>query len=170
MDLALLLVRLIGLGFAAHGAQKLFGSFGGYGIAGTAGWMESIGFKPGRLFAVAAGFSEFAGGLLVALGLFGPLGPMLIISVMVVAILTVHGPSGFFNQNNGYELPLVYIALAIVLAFTGPGTYSLDTLFGISNVWTPALQWSAVGLGFLGGLLNVAARRKPAAAPQTAGN
>src|SRR5579875_2957088 len=155
MDLALLLVRLIGLGFAAHGAQKLFGWFGGYGLAGTGGWMESIGFKPGRLFAAAAGLSELAGGLLLALGLFGPVGPMLIVSVMVVAIFTVHAPNGFFATNNGMELPLVYIALATVLAFTGPGAYSLDNLLGIASVWTPALDWGAIALGIVGGLFNV---------------
>lgn len=166
MDLALLLVRLIGIGMAAHGAQKLFGWFGGYGIAGTGGFMESIGFRPGKLFATAAGISEFAGGLLLALGLFGPIGAMLVIAAMVVAI-AFHAPNGFFGQNQGYELPLLYAAVAFVLAFTGFGAYSLDAAFGISAVWTPVLTWAVVVLGILGGLANVALRRKPA--PQTAG-
>jgi hypothetical protein len=95
---------------------------------------------------------------------------MLIISVMIVAMLTVHAPNGFFAQNNGYELHLAYIAVAVILALAGNGTYSLDTLFGLSNVWTPALEWSAIGLGVLGGLLNASARRKPSAAQQPAGN
>jgi putative oxidoreductase len=167
VDLALLIIRLIGLGFAAHGAQKLFGWFGGYGLAGTGGFMESIGFRPGRLFAFASGASELIGGLLVAFGLFGPVGPMFMIAVMTVAILTVHLTSGFFVQNNGFELPVVYIALAILLGFTGYGAYSLDAAFGIANVWTPNLEWAAVGLGVLGGLANVAARRKPAHVPAT---
>jgi len=169
VDLALLLVRLIGIGFAAHGAQKLFGWFGGYGLAGTGGFFEQIGFRPGRLFAAAAGVSELTGGLLVALGLFGPIGPMFIIVVMTTAALSVHAPNGFFGQNNGYELPLVYGGLAFILAFTGFGAYSLDAAFGLSTFWTPTLSWIFVGLGFLGGLGNSATRRK-AATSQPAGN
>ena len=170
MDLALLLVRLIGLGFAAHGAQKLFGWFGGYGLEGTGGFFESLGFKPGKLFAAASGISELAGGLLLALGLLGPIGPMLIVSVMVVAILTVHAPKGFFAQNGGAELPLAYIAIAVAIALVGPGTYSLDAILGIGGIWTAALSWTALGLGVIGGLANIALRRKPAPAQQAAGN
>src|SRR5579872_2967286 len=133
MDLALLLVRLIGLGFAAHGAQKLFGWFGGYGLDGTAGFFESLGFRPGKLFAAASGISEVVGGLLLALGLFGAIGPMLIVSVMLVAVLTVHAPKGFFAQNGGFELPVAYIAIAVAIALVGNGAYSLDALFGIGG-------------------------------------
>ena len=163
--LALLIVRLIvGLGFIAHGAQKLFGWFGGYGLAGTGGFFESLGFKPGKLFAGAAGASELVGGLLIALGLGGPVGPMLIIATMVVAILVVHLPSGFFAPN-GFELPLLYAAIAFGFAFGGFGAYGVDALAGWNAVWTPALAWTFVGLGIVVGLLNVAARRKPAAQP-----
>ena len=162
MDIALLLVRLIGIGFAAHGAQKLFGWFGGHGIAGTGGFMESIGFRPGKLFATAAGLSELAGGLLLAFGLGGPIGSMLVIAAMVVAI-SVHAPA-FFAMKNGYETALLYAVVAFGLAFTGFGAYSLDALFGIAAVWTPALQWIAVSLGVLAGLANIAARKKPAPA------
>ncbi len=168
MDIALplLIVRLvIGLGFASHGAQKLFGWFGGYGLAGTGGFFESIGFKPGKLFAGAAGASELIGGLLLALGLGGPIGPLLIIAVMVVAILAVHLPNGFSSAKNGYELPLLYAMIAVAFAFVGYGAYGIDALLGWNTVWTPALEWAAVGLGIVGGLLNVAARRKPAAQP-----
>jgi putative oxidoreductase len=169
VDLALLLVRLIGIGFAAHGTQKLFGWFGGPGLAGTGGFFEQIGFRPGRVFAVAAGFSELTGGLLVALGLLGPVGPMFMIAVMTTAALSVHAPNGFFGQNNGYELPLAYGALALALAFTGFGAFSLDAAFGLNALWTPTLSWVFVGLGILGGLGNVATRRK-AATGQPAGN
>jgi len=161
LDLALLIVRVvIGLGFAAHGAQKLFGWFGGYGLAGTGGFFESIGFRPGQLFAAAAGFSEFAGGLLIALGLFGPIGPMFVIAVMTTAILSVHISKGFFITNGGYELNLAYIGLAILFALGGYGAYSLDSALGLGGIWTPALAWGIVILGFLGGLANMAARRK----------
>src|ERR1051325_7444599 len=85
-DIGILVIRVVfGLIFAAHGAQKLFGWFGGYGIAGTGGWLESSGYRPGRFFATALGLSEIVGGLLLALGLLGPIGPALIITVMVVA-------------------------------------------------------------------------------------
>jgi putative oxidoreductase len=167
MDLALplLFIRLVvGLAFAAHGAQKLFGWFGGYGLAGTGGFFESIGFRPGRLFAFAAGLSEFAGGLLIAAGLFGPVGAALAIATMVVAIVTVHLRNGFFAASNGVELPLLYLLVAAVYAFAGYGPLSLDAAFGIAGVWTPALVWGFVLLGIVGGVLNLAVRRKAAPA------
>ena len=137
MDLALplLLVRLIiGLGFAAHGAQKLFGWFGGYGLAGTGGFLETLGFRPGKAFAAAAGFAELAGGLLLAFGLLGPVGPALVISAMVVAIATVHLRNGFFAASNGVELPLLYLVIAVSYAFAGYGGLSLDAAFGIAGL------------------------------------
>jgi putative oxidoreductase len=161
MDIALLLVRLIGFGLAAHGAQKLFGSFGGYGLAGTGGFFEQLGFRPGKLFASAAGLAEFVGGLLLVLGLGGPIGPMLIVATMVVAILSVHVEHGFFASNNGYELPLTNIALVLLLAFTGYGRYGLDAAFGWAAFWTPAYVWIAIALGVLGGLANMAVRGAP---------
>ena len=163
MDIALLLVRLIGFGLAAHGAQKLFGWFGGYGIAATGGYFESIGFRPGRLFAAAAGANEVLAGLLLVLGLGGAIGPMLIIATMIVAIFSVHWQHGFFGQNEGFELPLLYIALALLLAFTGYGAYSLDAALRIAL--PAATSWALVGLGVLGGFANLALRRAPAAKP-----
>ena len=168
MDIALplLIVRLIGLGFAAHGTQKLFGWFGGYGLAGTGGFFESaVGFRPGHLFALAAGVSEFLAGILIVLGLGGPIGPMLLIAPMVVAIVAVHLPNGFFAATNGVEVPLLWLTLGFLLAFTGYGAYSLDAAFGLSAVWTPTIEWIAVALGVAGGLGNLALRRKPAAQP-----
>src|SRR5215510_4540749 len=108
MEFGLLLIRLVvGLTLAAHGAQKLFGLFGGYGIAGTGGFFESLGFRPGKLMAVVAGFGEAGGGLGIALGLLTPFAAALIIAVMLVAIVSVHLSKGFFNSNGGYEFPLV---------------------------------------------------------------
>jgi putative oxidoreductase len=168
VDLALLLVRLLGFGFAAHGAQKLFGWFGGYGLAGTGGFFESIGFKPGRAFALLAGVSEFVGGLLIGLGLFGPIGAMLIMGIMTTAVLSVHIDKGLFAQDGGYELNLAYMAIALVIAIVGPGAYSLDALLGTGTILTPAISWGLVIVGVLGGAFNMLLRRKPVNQP--AGN
>jgi putative oxidoreductase len=128
-DLALLIVRVIvGLSFAAHGAQKLFGWFGGYGPKGTGGWFESIGIKPGVLAAVAVGMVEFFGGILLAAGLFTSVAAILLAATMVGAIAKVHGKNGFWNTANGYEFNLVLIAVFVAIALFGAGNYSLDAL------------------------------------------
>jgi putative oxidoreductase len=164
--LPLLFVRLVlGFAFAAHGTQKLFGWFGGYGLAGTGGFLETLGFRPGRVFAAAAGVSELTGGLLIAFGLGGPVGPMLAIAAMLVAIVTVHLRNGFFAASNGIELPALYLLFGLVYAFAGYGALSLDAALGIASVWTAGVVWGVVVLGFAGGLLNLAARRKAPSAP-----
>lgn len=165
MDAGILLARVVfGLLMAAHGAQKLFGWFGGYGLAGTAGFFEALGFRPGRFFAATAAGTEVAAGLLVAFGLLGPVGPALFLSVMIVAAVTVHWQHGVFAQNNGIEMPLLYGVAGIALALTGPGAYSLDAAFGLTSLWTPAAAWAALAIGALGGVANLAIR-KPASAP-----
>lgn len=129
VSVGLLVIRLvIGLAFIGHGAQKLFGWFGGYGPKGTGGWMESIGIKPGVAMAVAAGLMEFVGGALFAAGLLTPLGAALIVFAMLGAIVKVHAPNGFWNTSNGYEFPLTLLVVAVGVALTGPGAISLDAL------------------------------------------
>ena len=124
MDLGLLLIRLvIGLLFVGHGAQKLFGWFGGYGLKGTGGWLESIGMRPGVLMAFLAGAGEVLGGLLFAAGVYTWIGAALITITMLVAIFTVHGRNGLWSTSNGMEYNLVLIAAAIGVALTGPGAY-----------------------------------------------
>jgi putative oxidoreductase len=137
MDAALLFVRLVvGLAMAAHGVQKLFGWLGGYGLAGTGGFFEGLGFRPGRVFAFFAGLGETGGGVLMVLGLGGALGPAVIVMVMLVAIFTVHISKGFFITNGGWELNAAYIASAVALAYVGYGAYSLDSVLGFSLLST----------------------------------
>jgi putative oxidoreductase len=160
MDAGLALARLVfGLVMSAHGAQKVFGWFGGYGLAGTGGFFEALGFRPGKTFAALAGGAEVAGGLLLAAGLLGPVGPALVVSVMVVAALTVHWQHGLFASSNGIEVPLLYATAAAALALTGPGAYSLDAALGLASVWSPAASAAVLALGVLGGLGNLALRR-----------
>jgi putative oxidoreductase len=156
----LLIARLVlGLLMAGHGAQKLFGWFGGHGLAGVSGYFEQLGFRPGRPFALAASVGEVVSGLLVALGFLGPVGPAIMISVMIVAAVTVHWRNGVFVTSNGIEVPLLYAAGAVALGLTGPGNFSLDAFLGITALWTPALTWTVLFLGVVGGIGNLAVRR-----------
>jgi putative oxidoreductase len=158
MNSGLLVLRLVfGTLMAAHGAQKLFGWFGGYGLNGTGGFLESLGFRPGKLFAALAGTTELLGGVLVALGLFGPVGPALFVSVMIVAAVSAHWGKGVFAATGGFEMPLLYAVAGVALALTGPGAFSIDGLIGLT---TPAaFNWIALGVGLAGGIGNLALRR-----------
>jgi putative oxidoreductase len=166
METGLLIARLIlGFGIASHGAQKLFGWFGGYGLKGTGGFFEGLGFRPGALFAAVAGLGEFGGGLLTAAGLFGPVGPALIIVVMLVAMVTVHWRNGFFSSKNGIELALMITAGALAIAFAGPGAFSLDRVLRISQLWQPSMTWVVIAAAVVVAIVNLAVRRRPAPAP-----
>ncbi|MED1914241.1 DoxX family protein [Brevibacillus sp. NPDC058079] len=126
LDTGLLLIRLvIGLTFAGHGAQKLFGWFGGYGLKGTGGWLESIGVKPGVAMAFVAGLAELVGGLMFAAGVGIWASSILLAFTMLVAILKVHGQNGYWVTQNGFEYNLTLIAVVIGVALIGPGAYVL---------------------------------------------
>lgn len=126
--LAPLVLRLpLGLILAAHGAQKLFGWFGGYGLEGTGQWMASVGFEPGYLMALLAGSAEFFGGLALVLGLLTRPAAALTAFTMAVA-MTVHLGNGLFVSNNGYEFALILLAASLSLALQGGGRYSVDAI------------------------------------------
>jgi putative oxidoreductase len=125
---ALVLRVVIGATFAAHGAQKLFGWFGGYGLEGTGGWMASIGLEPGYLMALLAGSAEFFGGVFLMLGLLVRPAGLALAFTMLVAILAVHVDNGFFMSANGYEYGLVLMAVSVALVFRGAGSVSVDNI------------------------------------------
>ena len=167
MALGLLILRLVvGLTMAAHGTQKLFGWFGGYGLQGTGGFLEKLGFFPGRCNALLAGLAEFGGGVLLALGFATPLAATLIISVMFVATATVHLKNGFFNHAQGYEFPLTLAAVALSVAIIGAGPISVDGALHLRDAGT---VWGLGALlaGVIGGAIQLAGRRAPQ--PQKAG-
>ncbi len=119
-----------GLILVPHGAQKLFGWFGGYGLEGTAGFFaNNLGLEPGLFFAVLVGATEFFGGLLLALGLLTRPAAAAIAILMAVAI-TVHLPNGFFWTSGGYEYPLLWGLIALAIAFRGGGEFSVDRKIG----------------------------------------
>jgi putative oxidoreductase len=131
-DITLLATRMtVGGYLAAHGAQKLFGAFGGHGLEGTGGFFQNLGLAPGRPMAALAGASELGGGVLTAAGLADPVGPVAIASTMAVAAGTAHRGKGPFAASGGPELPLTNLAAALALAATGPGRYSLDRVLGV---------------------------------------
>ena len=119
---------VVGIIFAAHGSQKLFGWFGGYGLAGTAQWMESIGLAPGYLMALLSGSAEFFGGLALVVGLLARPAALALSVTLVVAILSVHIGNGLFMSNNGYEFALALLAGTVAVMIEGAGRFSLDRL------------------------------------------
>jgi putative oxidoreductase len=131
-NMALLLMRLtLGALLAAHGAQKLFGWFGGAGLKGTAGMMEKLGMAPGRVWGTMAALGEFAGGTLTILGLLWPAGPLNIMAAMAVAIRRAHWKMPVFASQGGAELAATNFAAAMLLTAMGPGDYSADRVLGI---------------------------------------
>jgi len=132
LDLGLLVLRVvIGLILAAHGAQKLFGWWGGPGMAGWTAAMTRMRIRPAAPWAWLSALSELLGGLGLALGLLTPLPSFGIVAAMLVAIALVHWPNGFWNGKRGYEFNLSLVAPAVAIALTGPGAYSLDSVIGI---------------------------------------
>jgi putative oxidoreductase len=158
MTLGLLVLRIVvGALFIGHGAQKLFGFFSGHGLDGTGAFFESLGLRPGRMMALAAGLAEMTGGALFALGLLTPLAATLMIAVMVTAIATVHGRNGVWVTNGGFEYNLVLAAVPFAVASIGAGKWSLDHVLGMH---VAGAKWAltALVLGVIGGLASAAPR------------
>lgn len=152
IDLALLLLQLgVGLTFAAHGAQKLFGWWGGPGMAGWEGAMEHMGFRPARLFALTSALVELGGGLLLAVGLGTPFIAALLVAQVVVIIGKVHWTNGFFNSSSGVEFPLLLGVGAAAVGLAGPGAISLDALLGLTI--EPLARAQLVALSLVAGLV-----------------
>lgn len=161
MPEGLLIIRLVvgGLLFA-HGTQKLFGWYGGYGLEGTGGFFESLGYRPGRQMAAVAGITEAGGGALLVLGLLTPLGSAMILGTMIAAAVSVHAPHGLWSTNGGYELPLINATVAVGLGFTGAGAWSIDHAVGIPWTSGPGPGLSAIVLALIAfGVTNVRRRR-----------
>ncbi|MGW1157020.1 DoxX family membrane protein [Streptomyces sp. NPDC002513] len=154
-DGGLLLLRLVfGLLMAAHGAQKLFGIFGGGGLTATGAYLASLGFHPGKVFALICGLSELLGGLGLALGLLTPLASAALIGVMINAMATQTAPHGLWDTQGGMEYNLGIAAVALAVAALGPGRLALDRFFPWGRGgWIPASL--ALGLGGIGAAITL---------------
>jgi len=133
----------IGIIFVAHGAQKLFGWFGGYGLEGTGQWMGSVGLNPGYLMALLAGAAEFFGGLALIVGLLVRPAAAALAFAMLVAVFAVHLDKGLFMSDNGYEFALALLAASVSLVASGAGRWSLDALVTARPAARPSLPRAA---------------------------
>jgi putative oxidoreductase len=167
MGLFRLLARVtIGLLFVGHGTQKLFGWFGGGGIEGTSQAFESLGLRPGRRSAVAAGAAEAGGGLLFALGFATPAAAAALCSVMITAIKTVHWEKGIWTSAGGYEYNLVLLVTVFGLTENGPGPWSVDGALGKPR-WGTAWALAALTAGAAGSTAALAASKAEPGEPAT---
>ena len=158
----LLVLRvLVGVPFAMHGCQKLFGWFGGGGLEGTAGWFRGLGFGDGKVAAVMAGTSEVAGGIGLAVGLLTPFAAAAMMGTMTTAAFVNNAENGFWSVRKGWELNGYLVVVAAAVAVTGPGEASLDAVLGLDVLWgvVPGLLAVAAGVG--GGWLRWATRTPP---------
>jgi putative oxidoreductase len=157
-DLGLLVVRLVaGLIFAAHGAQKVFGWWGGPGFAGWTGVLRTMGWRPAPLWALVSAGAELGAGLGLAVGFLTPVAAAALIGQSVVIVLGVHWAKGFWNAKGGMEFPIALAAGPVAIAATGPGGISVDAVLGLAVAEPIRLGLAAIGL--LGGLAALAIRR-----------
>ena len=162
VDLGLLVLRLaVGVAFSLHGFQKLFGWFGGGGISGTSRWFASLGFGDGRTATILAGGSEVAGGLGLAAGALTPLAALAMVGTMTTAGLVNNAEHGFWSARKGWELNGYLVVVAVAVAITGPGAYSVDAALGLTELSGPlsGLLVALVGIGL--GWARWATRTRP---------
>ncbi len=158
-DVALLFARgVLGASIAAHGAQKLFGWFGGPGLEGATGFMKSLGFSDPAQAAKAGSITEIAAGTLIATGTFGPVGPALLCAVMTTAVATVHFKNGYWNTDQGFELNTMYALAAGLLALNGYGRLSVDRPLGLYKRRNSLVALIGLAAGVGGGIFMASQR------------
>jgi putative oxidoreductase len=158
IDISLFLIQLaVGLTFAAHGAQKVFGWWGGPGLTGWEGAMQHMGFRPARAFALTSAFVELGGGILLAVGLLSPLAAAALVAQSVVIVGHVHWANGFFNTRSGIEFPMLLGVGAAAIGVAGAGAISVDALLGVSVEWSA--RYGLVVAGIVAGLVALAIPR-----------
>ena len=168
MSAGLLILRVVlGLTIAAHGAQKLFGWFGGPGVAKLAQGFAMQGLRPSLLWVGLVILGEFGGGVSIALGFLTPLGAAGVAGAMVMAIFKSHWKNGFWNSKRGLEFPLALLAMGIAIGVMGPGRYSLDALFGLTLPEVPLLL-ALVGAAMIVDIIGLLISRTPAVSPAEA--
>lgn len=160
LDLGLLVLRVVvGLIFAAHGAQKAFGWWNGPGFAGWTGFMGQMGLRPARLWSTMSTSAELAGGTALALGFLTPLAAAVLVAQGLVIVLRAHWSAGFWNANRGFEFPLSLLAGAAAILFTGPGLWALDSLLPVDVLYEPPVRWGVATIAAAVALLAVAMPR-----------
>jgi putative oxidoreductase len=168
-DAAAVILRLgIGLIFAVHGAQKIFGWWGGSGFSGWQAVMVRMGFRPAALFAAVSAGAELIGGLALAIGFLTPLAAAALVGQSLVIIFGAHWARGFFNRDNGYEFPLALVSGVVATLLLGPGAASVDAAIGFDVA--PEVRVGLVALGVLGGVATLAIPRFLPARKDALGN
>jgi putative oxidoreductase len=164
MDTGLFILRIVvGALLVGHGAQKLFGWFGGHGLEATGGFFHGLGFRPGKPMAAVAAGSEVLGGVLLGFGLLSPLAGAMIVGTMLVAA-SVHADKGLWGANGGYELPMLYAFIGGAVAIGGAGSVSLDHLLGLDRSWSIGLGLVAIAVGIVSGAAVILRARRLLAA------
>lgn len=147
VDLGLLILRVVvGIIFAAHGAQKAFGWWSGPGYAGWTGAMTRMGLRPAPLWSAVSTGTELVGGLALALGLLTPIAAALLVAQSLVIVLRAHRAAGFWNANRGFEFPLALLGGSLAVLFAGPGDWSIDALLGMGLEYEPVIRWGVAAI------------------------
>jgi putative oxidoreductase len=160
VDLGLLILRVVvGVIFAAHGAQKAFGWWSGPGYTGWTGAMNRMGLRPAPLWSAISTGTELVGGLALALGFLTPIAAALLVAQSLVIVLRAHWAAGFWNANRGFEFPLALLGGLLAILFAGPGAWSLDGILSIGFEYEPVIRWGVAAVCVLIALIVIAMPR-----------